>query len=218
MYHSRRHFIRALATASVGLFIVAGATIGATYAYFGARAQTKAHIKSGSIDIGFFFDGGYGKIVDPITGTKLVEVTKEAGTLVPAVDVTTIDGPVINVNNAMPGLDATYMFHVTNPGTVDFIWNIGFGFDAQTFGASALLDALKITLKNAAEETVVTFMANKFLDPNFSLEYVMGTLPVAQVKQDFALNLAIDYETVGNEIIGAELDFDLFVNAKSLDA
>lgn len=216
MRESRLHYMRALAVSSVAIFILGGGTIGATLAYFSAKKAGSAHIKAGSIDIGFFYDGAYGKLVGE-GESRLKEVSKADGTLATPVDLGKVSTPAIDINNAIPGLDATYMFHVNNIATVDFSWSVGFIFDTNAYGNSPLLDALKITLANGSGE-VASFFASKFVDPSFKLEYTMGELNVGSAQDDFTLNLSLDYDNVGNEIVGAEMKFDLFVEAKSLNA
>ena len=216
MRESRLHYMRALAVSSVALFVMGGGAFGATLAYFSVKKAGNAHIKAGSIDIGFFYDGVYGKLVGE-GESRLKEIKKADGTLANPVDLGKVSTTVIDVNNAMPGLDATYMFHVKNKATVDFSWSVGFTFDKNAYGNSPLLNALKITLANGSGE-VASFFANKFVDPSFKLEYTMGELSVGTAQDDFTVNLSLDYESVGNEIFGAEMKFDLFVDAKSLDA
>lgn len=215
---SRRHFIRALLLATAGVLIITGASFGATLAYFSAKQTTPYHIKAGSLDIGFYYDGVYNKVVQD-NATALSYVTKEEGTLANPIDLTQTSDSVFHVDNAMPGLDMIGMFHIENVAKVDFAYYVGFEgltYDAEDEASAALADALVVTLYKGDGTEVHHFKASEITDPN-NLNYLMANPIHPEGTDTFEVRCALDYETVGNEIQNGELSFNVYVDARSMD-
>ena len=196
-----------IATSALGGLAIAGGAAGATYAYFSATAGTKVHVKAGSLDLKFERIGIEGEL--PSAGML---VHKDADAELDYLDLTNSAEKAYTVETAMPGLDVTVSFRVTNIATTAFSYNVGFlnltlGDGDLTDASSALSKKLSITItpEGAAEGT--SFYAK---DMPQSIE-VSDKVEVG-ASHTFTVRMVIDTE-VGNEIQLGSLDYDLVVNA-----
>ena len=123
MKTSRAYFLRATLCSTLGFLVVGGGAAGATYAYFGARAEAKTHVKAGSVKADVRQIYLWGDVTEN-DGTYLVKIDETHNNR--NVDLVANTDVVFNVSKAIPGLDAHYGFKVQSKGTVESILTFGF--------------------------------------------------------------------------------------------
>ena len=122
MKTSRAYFLRATLCSSLGLLVVGGGAAGATYAYFGARAEAKTHVKAGSVKADIRQIYLWGDVTEN-DDTYLVKIDETHNNR--DVDLVANTDVVFNVSKAIPGLDAHYGFKVQSKGTVESVLTFG---------------------------------------------------------------------------------------------
>ena len=196
-----------IATSALGGLAIAGGSAGATYAYFSATAGTKVHVKAGSLDLKFERIGIEGEL--PSSGEL---VHKDADATLDYLDLTNSAETAYAVETAMPGLDVTVSFRVTNIATTTFSYDVAFrnltlGDGDLTVASNALAEKLSITItpEGAAEGT-------SFFAKDMPKSFEVSDKVEVGASHTFTVRMVIDTE-VGNEIQLGSLDYDLVVNA-----
>lgn len=196
-----------IAASVLGGLAIAGGAAGATYAYFSATAATKVHVKAGSLALKFERIGIEGEL--PSSGEL---VHKDADETLDYLDLTNSAETAYAVETAMPGLDVTVSFRVTNTATTTFSYDVKFlnlklGDGDLTVASNALSEKLSITITPEGAAQGTSFFAKdmpKSIEASDKVE--------AGEAHTFTVRMVIDTE-VGNEIQLGSLEYDLQVNA-----
>ena len=196
-----------IAASVLGGVAIAGGAAGATYAYFSATAATKVHVAAGSLKLKFERFGIAGEL--PSSGEL---VHKDADEELDYLDLTNSAETAYDVETAMPGLDVTVSFRVTNTATTAFSYNVKFlnlelGEGDLTDASNALSKSLSITITPEGATQGTSFFA-KEMPKSFE---VSDKVEVG-ASHTFTVRMVIDSE-VGNDIQLGSLKYDLQVNA-----
>ncbi len=195
-----------LTASLLGGLAVAGGAAGATYAYFSANAKTHVHVKAGSLALKFERIGISGLV--PSNG-ELVE--KTADPTLDYLDLTSSGQTAYSVETAMPGVEITVTFKITNIATTAFSYEAS--FINLTLGGGDIAEA-STELSKALSIAVAPEGSNPYV---FSAKDMPKSFPMSSklgVGESHTFGVTISIATeVGNEIELGSLDYDLQVNA-----
>ncbi len=226
MITAYRHYLRAVLALSVGTVSIAGASLLAVYSHFHLMKANLSHVGAGTLDVDFRFHGIYGVLVDD---GKLKNVDKSEAPD-PNLDLTHSKDEIFKIDNAMPGLSASYMYTVKNTGTVDAILTVGFyhlSIDQGTVHKDAgteLSKKLEITFspeEGKGFDGPSSFFADAITETTEeekATKFASKVLLPASGQVSFEVNLGLDYESIGNEISGGTVAFDMYVSLNQPNA